>query len=683
MNHEEYHEYENFIQQFRSITLNLWYTWDPEAQKLCDVLLDKTNHTLSSFERFYALPDDRKQELFRNTHLRATVDHVYRKLQDYLSGQTWFDSLLDTRPEYEQFIKSPIAYLCAEYGFTDWMQIYSGGLGILAADMLKETSDLGIPMVAVGLFYQYGFFHQRLTDDGYQTEEYHRMDPEHLPLTPIQISTGAPLLIEVTMVDHPVYCRIWTLQIGRVPLYLLDTNIPENVREEDRLITGHLYGGDDDTRIRQEIILGIGGERAISALGFHPTTFSMNEGHSAFAALEITKHFMNDRGLTFQRAEEHTRKKIIYTNHTVVPAGNDIFSYDLVKKYLSPYLLGMDISFDELFQLGRHTAIDGAKIGDSFSMPDLALEMSAHANAVSKHHAEVIKDVWPHATIIPITNGVHLPTWAHSKMQRIYETFISPDWKHSIEDHELWKSALHIPDSELWETRNEMKRQMIQALNTEHGFMLSPDALTITWARRFATYKRADMLLADIDRLMNIINNMQRPVQIIIAGKSHPKDTLGKGLMQKIIQTIRNPRFYNKIVFVPDYQISVARRLVSGSDVWLNTPIPTDEASGTSGMKACANGVLHCSTNGGWVAEVDWSGAGFLIEPHNEADSLYRLLENTIVPLYYERNSGNIPEGWMSHMKKTLSIVCPEFSTKRTLKEYFDKLYTASLKEQR
>lgn len=683
MNHEEYHEYEAFVQQFRSITSNIWYTWDSEAQKLCDILLDKTNHTKSSYERFHELPDEKKQELFRNTHLRASVDHVYRKMQDYLSGYSWFDSLLETHPEYEQFIKNPIAYLCAEYGFTDWLQIYSGGLGILAADMLKEASDLGIPMIAVGLFYQHGFFVQNITQEGYQTESYMNLDPEHLPLEQIRISTGAPLLIEVTLVDHPVYCRIWTLQVGRVPLYLLDTNIPENVREEDRLITGHLYGGDQDTRIRQEIVLGIGGERALSALGYHPTIFSMNEGHSAFAALEITKHFMHERGLTFTHAKEQTRTKIIYTNHTVVPAGNDLFTYDLVKSYLSPYLLGLDISFDELYQLGRHTNIDGKKEGDSFSMPDLALEMAGKANAVSKHHSEVIKDFWPRSAIIPVTNGVHLPTWVHPKMQHLFETFISPDWQHSIEDHDLWQNALHVPDSELWNTRMIMKHELISQLNEEYGIMLSPDALTITWARRFAAYKRPDLLLSQIDRLLQLIGNINRPIQILIAGKAHPRDTIGKDLMGRLIRTIKDPRFFNKVVFVPNYQISIARALVSGSDLWLNTPIASDEASGTSGMKACANGALHCSTNGGWVAEVDWNESGFLIDNNDSANSLYWLLENQIIPMYFERNSGNIPTKWLSYVKKSLSRTCPEFSAKRTLKEYFDKLYTANFQQQR
>lgn len=682
MNHEQYHEYEQFVQQFKSITRNLWYTWDPEAQKLVDVLLNKTNHDLSSFQRFQELSEESQQELFSNSHLRASVDHVYRKMQDYLSGSTWFDSVLEKHPEYEVISKNPIAYFCAEYGFTDWLNIYSGGLGILAGDMLKEASDIGLPMVAVGLFYQYGFFKQLINDSGYQSEEYIAMDPSRLPLELIRISTGAPLLIEVTMVDHPVYCRIWTLQVGRVPLFLLDTNIPENVRIEDKLITGHLYGGDRDTRIRQELVLGIGGERALSALGYHPTIFSMNEGHSAFAALEITKHFMYERGLTFARARQETKTKIIYTNHTIVAAGTDIFEYDLVNKYLAPHVIGMGIDFQELYKLGNGFAPDGSQRTDTFSMTDLAFEMSVRANAVSKEHGIAAKSMWPNRDITPITNGVHLPTWVAPRMQKLYEKHISPDWQYSVEDDILWQNALHIPDTELWEVHCYLKERMVTGINEEFGYSLSPDYLTITWARRFATYKRPDMIFENIDRLIALVSNEERPVQIIISGKSHPKDLEGKNLMSRIYTLMKDERFKKRIVFVPNYKISTSRHLVSGSDVWLNTPYEMTEASGTSGMKAASNGVLQCSSRSGWVLEVDWNEKGFMISGENESDKLYEILENQVAPMFYEHNSNGISERWIAHMKQTISTVCPMFSTKRTLKEYFDKLYTIALTKQ-
>ncbi len=682
MNHEQYHEYELFVEQFKTITSNLWYTWDPEAQKLVDVLLNKANHDLSSFERFTDLSEESRQELFANSHLRASVDHVYRKMQDYLSGSTWFDALLEKFPEYSVFTKNPVAYFCAEYGFTDWLSIYSGGLGILAGDMLKEASDIGLPMVAVGLFYQYGFFKQRMTENGYQTEDYIQIDPSKLPLELIRISTGAPLLIEITMVDHPVYCRIWTAQVGRVPLFLLDTNIPENVRMEDKLITGHLYGGDQDTRMRQELILGIGGERALSSLGYHPTVFSMNEGHSAFAALEITKHFMYDRGLTFSRAREETKTKIIYTNHTIVPAGNDVFDYNLVNKYLSPHLIGMGIDFQELYKLGNGCGPDGCKITDTFSMTDLAFEMSVRANAVSKEHGVAAKKMWPTRDITPITNGVHLPTWVAPRIQKVYETHISPDWKYSVEDDVLWQNALGIPDGELWEAHTFLKHEMITRLNEEFGFSLSPDYLTISWARRFATYKRPDLFLENIDRLLSLVANDAKPIQIIVSGKAHPRDSEGKNLMSRIYTLMKDDRFKHRLVFVPNYQISMARRLVSGSDVWLNTPYAMTEASGTSGMKAAANGVLPCSSQSGWVLEVDWKDKGFILPPENESGQLYDLLEKQIIPMYYERNADNIPQVWVGQMKRTIAAVCPEFSTKRTLKEYFEKLYTTALIKQ-
>jgi glycogen phosphorylase len=682
MNHEEYHELESFIHQYRSITQNLWYTWDSEAQKALDVLLNKSNHELSSYQRFNDLPEEKRYELFRNSHIRASVDYVYRKMQDYLSSPTWFDTITENNSDYNSLIKNPIAYFCAEYGLVDWMNIYSGGLGILAGDILKQASDLGIPFVAVGLLYQYGYFTQRINEYGYQYEEYQKIDPDKLPLTPIQISTGAPLLIEVTMIDHPVYCRIWTMNVGRVPLYLLDTNIPENIRLEDKLITGHLYGGDSDTRIRQEIVLGIGGERALSGLGLHPTVFSMNEGHSAFASLEITRHFMQERGMTFTRAREETKTKIIYTNHTLVPAGNDMFDYDLVYKYLSPYVTSLGIDFQKLYDLGCGCGPDGGKTTNMFSMPDLAFEMSVRSNAVSVQHGNEAKKMWPERDIIPITNGVHLPTWVNPKMQRLFEMNISPDWQHSFDDEELWKNALHIPAVDIWDVHTKIKEEMIEQLNEQYGFSLSPTALTISWARRFATYKRADIVIDNFDRLESFLNNADRPVQIIIGGKAHPHDNPGKDLMSRIINSTKDDRFKNKLVFVPNYQISTARALVAGSDVWLNNPVPFSEASGTSGMKAAVNGVLNCSTPSGWVPEMDMSDAGFMISDENTAQSFYDILEKNIIPLYFERDTHQIPQQWVNYMKNSVARACPYFSSKRTLVDYFSKLYTAAIGKQ-
>ncbi|MDQ3239010.1 MAG: alpha-glucan family phosphorylase, partial [bacterium] len=499
MTHEEFHEYEAFVQQYEVITRNLWYTWDNEVQKALNVLLNKINHELSSFHRFNELPDEHKQELFRNSHIRASVDHAYRKLQDYLSSETWYDQVLENRPDTQVLMRNPIAYLCAEYGFVDWLNIYSGGLGVLAGDILKEASDLGIPFVAVGLLYQYGYFEQKINEYNYQIEEYIKIEPERLPLTLIQISTGAPLLIEVTLIDHPVYCRIWTLNIGRVPLYLLDTNIEENIRLEDKLITGHLYGGDQDTRIRQEIVLGIGGERALTALGLKPTVFSMNEGHSAFASLEITRHFMQERGLSFNRARAETKTKIIYTNHTLVPAGNDMFNYDLVAKYLTPYASSLGIDFAQLYQLGCSHNKDGITNNDVFSMPDLAFEMSYRANAVSVQHGAEAKKMWPNRDIIPVTNGVHLPTWVHPKLQKLFEVHVSPDWKTSTEDNLIWKNIQNIPAVDLWDIHKNLKSMMIDWINENHGFSLSKEALTLSWARRFASYKRPDTIIDNFD----------------------------------------------------------------------------------------------------------------------------------------------------------------------------------------
>lgn len=676
MSFEEQREFEIFAQQFRSITQNLWYTWDNDAQGITQILLERDNRDLSSYQRFHDFPEERKMDLFRNPRVRATVDHVYRKMQDYLSAYTWFDKHLETNPEHSVLTQHPISYFCAEYGFTDWLPIYSGGLGVLAADILKESSDLGIPMVGIGLLYHYGYFTQIISEDGMQNEHYELLDPTKLPLTQIRISTGAPLLIEVTMKDHPVYCRIWQVQVGRIPLFLLDTNIDRNPRDEDRMITGHLYGGDPEMRMRQEIVLGIGGERALTALGYRPSIFAMNEGHSAFASIEITRHFMQDRGMTFLDAREHTKHKITYTNHTLVTAGNDAFEYDLTEKYLSPYTVNLGIDFKTLFKFGE----DSTHLG-KFSMPSLAFSMSFKSNAVSVAHGHHARNIWPDQEMIPITNGVHMPTWVHPRMERFYEKYVSEEWRES-DDDAIWENILHAPDEELWTTHLQVKEELIDYVKEFYDLQLNKDAMIVTWSRRFAAYKRVDMLLFDLHRLYNILAHHERPVQIIYAGKAHPHDTESKGKLAYIQQLAKTEGFSDKFVFVPDYSVGLARYLVSGSDVWLNTPIEELEASGTSGMKAGANGLLQCTTNSGWIEEVDLKDKGFMIEGPSYSESLYYLFESVIAPSYFDRNEAGVPLNWTKKMKHTIRTICSEYATKRTLKDYFNRMFVPSLEAQ-
>ena len=676
MSFEEQREFETFSQQFKAITQNLWYTWDNDAHGITHILLDRDKLDLSSYQRFHDFPEERKMDLFRNARARATVDHVYRKMQDYLSAYTWFDKHLETSPEHSILSTHPIAYFCAEYGFTDWLPIYSGGLGVLAADILKESSDLGIPMVGIGLMYHYGYFTQLIGEDGTQNEHYEMLDPVKLPVNQVRISTGAPLLIEVTMKDHPVYCRIWQLQVGRLPLFLLDTNIDRNPREEDRIITGYLYGGDPEMRIRQEIVLGIGGERALTALGYRPSIFAMNEGHSAFASLEITRHFMQDRGMTFHDAREHTKHKITYTNHTLVTAGNDAFEYELAEKYLSPYTVNLGIDFRTLFKLGEDSTHTG-----KFSMPSLAFSMAFKSNAVSVAHGNHARNIWPDQELIPITNGVHMPTWVHPKLERFYERYVSEEWRDSEDDY-IWENVLNAPDDELWTTHNQVKQDLVDYVKEFYDIQLREDAMIVTWSRRFASYKRVDMLIYNLDRLFKLISNESRPVQIIYSGKAHPHDADSKGKLAYIQYLSKQVGFEGKFVFIPDYSVGLARYLVSGSDVWLNTPIEELEASGTSGMKAGANGVLQCSTNSGWIEEVDLEDMGFLIQGPGYSDSLYHLMEAIITPMYFERDERGVPMNWTKRMKRTIKTVCAEYATKRTLKDYFNRMFVPALESQ-
>ena len=601
-----------------------------------------------------------------------------------------------------------ISYFSAEYGLTECMPIYSGGLGILSGDHLKSSSDLDLPLVAVGLLYQQGYFRQYLNPDGWQQERYPTNDFYTLPVTPVKDAHGADLKVTVQLPSGPVFIQIWKLQAGRVNLYLLDTNVPENAHSQHRDITDALYGGDVDTRIRQEIVLGLGGIRALEAMGIKPTVFHMNEGHSAFLALERIRVLIRDERLTFDEALEASRVNNVFTTHTPVPAGIDKFDPGMMFHYFNAYCRESGIPFDRLMALGRWNPDSP---DEPFSMAVLALKTSAYRNTVSKLHRAVSQEMWHglwrqlptwEVPITSITNGVHLPSWLNSDLAELYNQYLQPDWLERCSDPRTWELVHEIPDEELVEVHRRRKRRLIAFVRARQvasavrrkapsaevqraADVLDPNALTIGFARRFATYKRATLLFRDIGRLKKILCNPEMPVQIVIAGKAHPNDQPGKSLIREIVHYSREPELWKHIVFVEDYDMKVARELVQGVDLWLNNPKRGEEACGTSGMKAGLNGVLNLSILDGWFDEAYEYSGGWAIGEREEytpeqdaihASAIYYLLENEIVPIFYERREGGVPAEWIKRVKLSLIHLSPQFDSRRMVNEYETQLYT-------
>ncbi|MDX1982718.1 MAG: alpha-glucan family phosphorylase [Bryobacteraceae bacterium] len=600
-----------------------------------------------------------------------------------------------------------IAYFSMEYGLLECMPIYSGGLGVLSGDHLKSASDLDLPLVGIGLLYQRGYLQQRLNPDGWQSERNPVNDFYTLPVIPTTDSNGKELQVSVNLPTGLVHIKVWHMNVGRVKLYLLDTNVPENTLEVNRDITDMLYGGDIHTRMRQEIVLGIGGIRALKALGLDPTVFHMNEGHSAFLAIERIRTLMQDRKLNFQEALEATRRSNVFTTHTPVPAGIDLFDTGMMYDYFHEFCAAAGISFDELVGIGKRNP---SNPHEPFSMAVCALQASSYRNAVSVLHRKISQqmwqDLWPELPVweVPIssvTNGVHLPSWLSGDLATLYDSYLQPDWRDRYTDSRTWELVHEIPNSELWEARRHRKRVLVtfarerlvqqsiarKASASElrrMGELLDPDAFTIGFARRFATYKRATLLFRDVNRLKRILLNPRMPVQIIFAGKAHPKDHPGKALIREIFQLTRDPEIAKRLVFVEDYGIEVARELVQGVDLWLNTPRRGEEACGTSGMKAGLNGVLNLSILDGWYDEAYEVSGGWAIgdrEPYTEdqddlhASSIYSLLESEIVPMYYERKEEGYPEEWMRRMKQCLANLSPRFACVRMVDEYDTQMY--------
>jgi glycogen phosphorylase len=642
---------------------------------------------------------------------------------DELAGDRGFVARLERLSEdFDRYISEPriraadycpevpfrVAYFSAEFGLTECLPIYSGGLGILAGDHLKSASDLNVPLVGVGLLYQEGYFSQYLSADGWQMETYPVNDFANMPLQLLRNDEGRVLSVTVHFKDQPVQVQIWRVNVGRVPLYLLDTNMNTNP-PEFRGTTAQLYGGDREMRIRQEIVLGIGGVRALKALGVEPTVSHMNEGHSAFSALERINMLRKEKGLSFDEAREVVLASTVFTTHTPVPAGNDVFDPSLVRAYLEAYTRELGINFKVLLGYGR---LDPRNEGEPFGMTTLALRLSAHTNGVSRLHGRVSRSmwqaVWSHHPVedVPIdhiTNGIHVPTWISHDMARLFNRYLGPDWAEDPDSERVWNEVEKIPDTELWLTHERSREHLVgftrwrlaeqlrkrgaSASEVQAASeVLTPDALTIGFARRFATYKRATLIFRNPDKLDRILNNPDRPVQMVIAGKAHPQDNEGKQFIKTIIHLAREERFRKKIVFLEDYNIHVAENLVSGTDLWLNTPRRPLEACGTSGMKALPNGSLNLSTLDGWWDEgyhrdFGWAlGHGELYKDHEAQDviesrDLYNLLEEEVVPLFYMRGGDGIPRGWVEKMRAGLRKLVPAFNSHRMVQEYVNSYY--------
>ncbi len=600
-----------------------------------------------------------------------------------------------------------VAYFSMEYGLVESLTLYSGGLGILSGDHLKGASDRALNLVGIGLLYQKGYFQQHLSPDGWQTEKSPINDFYSWPIQPVVDAQGQEIRVQVQFPQGPCHIKVWRLKVGRVDLLLLDTNIHENTNPEIRDVTDQLYGGDTVVRIRQEIVLGVGGLRALKALGLEPTVFHMNEGHSAFLALERIRILMLEHKLTFDEALEASRMNNVFTTHTPVPAGIDMFDPGLIYEYAHQVCEQSGIPFERFLQLGQGGTDEQ---GDRFSMAVLALKASAYRNAVSRLHAEISQEMfhklWPdfpehEAPITPITNGVHLPTWISGDLATLYDSYLSPDWREQYPEAGVWEQIPDVPNDELWEIRRRRKRRLVNFVRERLvqraqerrasvsetrrlAEIFDPEVFTIGFSRRFATYKRATLIFRDRERLKRILTNPQMPVQIIIAGKAHPMDDPGKRFIREIVQISRDPDFAKNVVFIEDYDIEVGRELYQGVDLWLNNPRRGEEACGTSGMKAAINGTLNLSILDGWFDEAYEVSGGWAIGDREaystelddlHASSIYSLLENEILPLYYKGREEGVPHQWMLRVKQSLMNLSPMFNSQRMLKDYTTLLY--------
>lgn len=690
----------------RTLAYNLRWAWDHDSielfRRLDRDLWEQSGH--NPVKMLGNIAQDRLRDASEDDAFMAHLDRVVRSCESYMKGaNTWFGK---NYGEHQNPVS--IAYFSMEFGLTESLPIYSGGLGILAGDHLKSSSDLGLPLTAIGLLYQQGYFRQYLNADGWQQERYPENDFYNMPLTAEKDATGNPLHVSVDFPGRTVHAQVWKTQVGRIPLYLLDTNNPLN-DPNDQNITDQLYGGDVEMRLKQELILGIGGMRALAALGIKPTICHMNEGHSAFLSLERARMIMQEKKVDFATAQEACSAGNLFTTHTPVPAGFDVFPTDLLNRYFGAYAGQLGITFDDFLGLGRVNRNDS---GEQFNMAVLALRHAHSCNGVSKLHGKVTRRMVQSRFAgfsedeIPVghvTNGIHIRSFISREMAELLDRYLGGRWAVDASDPAVWARVDEIPDDELWSVRERrrerlitfargrLKKQFEQRGMSDYEIrqareVLSPEMLTIGFARRFATYKRATLLLSDMERLLHIINDSQRPVQILVAGKAHPRDDGGKDLIRQIVHFARRDDVRNRIVFLEDYEMALARYLVQGVDVWLNTPRRLMEASGTSGMKVLANGGLNFSILDGWWAEAYEPGVGWAIgkdedyadpvyQDKLEASALYDILEKEIVPLFYDRSTDDVPRAWIARIKKSMKALCPVFNTHRMVSEYAERFY--------
>jgi len=688
------------IARLRELAYNLWWTWHPEAQDLYQQI-DPDLWELDYHNPVEFLRDVRQRKLEQAAASPAylkSYDAVLKDLDAYMGAKkTWYTRRHSDARDVQ------IAYFSAEFGLHESLPIYSGGLGILSGDHVKEASDMGLPFVAVGFIYPQGYFRQRLDPSGWQLAEYNKLNFADVPALPALDPDGREVVVEVELPGRTIYAKVYRFQVGRVNLYLMDTDIHPN-SPQDRELSARLYGGDQEMRISQELVLGVGGVRALRQLGYKPNVWHMNEGHSAFLVLELCRELVS-QGASFEEAMEQVKTHCVFTTHTPVPAGNDAFPLPMMEKFFWSYWPQLNLTRDEFMNI----ALQEQQWGPTFAMTALALRLSEYHNGVSKLHGHVARGMWQwlypgksqdEVPIGAITNGVHTASWLAPELRALYDAYLGKSWEDNLDDPKVWKKVYQIPDEVLWKTRLKLKSQMIafarQRLQAHYRYLgqsapvwpvLEEDILTLGFARRFATYKRATLLFKDLERLKSILNRPGKPIQVVFAGKAHPKDDPGKHFIQDVYQLALQPGLAGRIVFLEEYDMAVGRALTQGVDVWLNNPRRPYEASGTSGMKAGLNGVPNCSILDGWWPEAYNGKNGWAIgeereysnqeeQDWNDAQSLYQLLEHEIAPRYYEgRDANGVPTAWVQTCKESIATVAPAFSFRRMLTDYVEQFY--------
>jgi starch phosphorylase len=696
------------LQRLQELAHNLWWSWKPEARGLFETI-DPTLWRLSRHNPVKLLQDlkpDRLALLGDDPVFMRQYSAVLRAYDHYMTSQgTWFSS------QYPSQSDGAIAYFSAEFGLHNSIPIYSGGLGILAGDHCKEASDLGLPIVGIGFMYPQGYFHQRISSDGWQEAQREPFNRLESPISQAITRSGSPCHVKMQLGWRAVTILVWQIRVGRALLYLIDTDVPDN-SPDDRELSARLYGGNQEVRLCQEILLGIGGVRVLRALGLSPTVWHANEGHSAFLTLELLREKIQ-AGRSQTEAMEQVRRATVFTTHTPVPAGHDVFPSELMDRYFHGYWEQVGLTRDAFLQLGRHPEFPAA----GFNMTALAMRLSANVNGVSREHGRVSRKMWhslwpglaeDRVPIRSITNGIHIPTWVAPEVNHLYSKYLGPDWTERSDDPAMWHRVTDIPESELWAIRQTAKRKLMSFIRERaragwmqkdldasqilaSGTLLDPEALTIGFARRFATYKRATLIFRALTRLQTLLQDRWRPVQLIFAGKAHPADEPGRQFIHQVYGFCKDHGLGGHVAFLADYDMHMAKYLVQGVDVWLNTPRPPMEASGTSGQKAAINGVPNLSVLDGWWQEGYDGANGWAItastditdwqaQDAHDAEQLYRILEQDVVPLYYMRDRDGIPRGWIQIVKDAIRTTAPRFCARRMVKEYMEHMYSPALK---